>query len=51
MSDAPPPYAGIYPNDPKVNQVTSGFYNPSDPTKIYAPSSAPPEVIQFLKYF
>jgi hypothetical protein len=44
MHDAPPPYSGIYPpNPPKSNtsQVTNGFYNPSDPTKVYAPSSAP----------
>lgn len=49
MYDAPPPYSGIYPNQPQQNvnhnQVTNGFYNPSNPNKVYAASSAPPEVI------
>ncbi len=43
MYDAPPPYSGIYPNS--TSQVTNGFYNPSDPTKVYAPSSAPPQEV------
>ena len=48
MYDAPPPYSGIYPNQNSASsQVTNGFYNPSDQTKVYAPSSAPPQEVDY----
>jgi hypothetical protein len=54
MYDHPPPYSGIFQGQQqtqykfdehhRVNQVSSGFVNPNDPSKVYVaaqPPSAP----------
>jgi hypothetical protein len=50
--DSPPPYCGIYPNaEQNAGYVSSGFYNPQNPTKVYATSSAPPPDVNNSTFF
>ncbi len=50
MYDTPPPYSGIYSNQQqthqfdsrdRVNNVSHGYVNPNDPSKVYVTASAP----------
>ena len=60
MYDTPPPYAGIYPNQQQQYQfdvrnrtqnVSHGYVNPNDPSKVYVASSAPYVIRFYTKFF
>ncbi len=55
MTDAPPPYSGIFPNPEtnkfdertRVTNVSHGYVNPNDPSKVYV-ATAPPMPVSLI---